>query len=464
MKMMKKVAIIGAGPVGLAAAAHVMERGMEPIVLEAGPTAGHAVRQWKHVQLFSPWEYNVDKAAARLLFATGWNSPDPHVYPTGADLIERYLDPLASKTRLKDHILTTSEVTGISRQGFDRLKTKGREQAQFEILYRNTHFPEGLGEKVVRADAVIDASGTWSTPNPAGANGLCAIGEKESASKIAYAMPDVLGADRARYAGKTVAVLGAGHSAIGTLTDLAELKTQVPGTEVIWLLRGDNPAKAFGGGASDKLAARGELGYSFAALVAAGRIKVEPAFGTTHVTIEDERLRIAAASACCGRHVIADELIVATGFRPNFDFLRELRIQLDPAIECPIALAPLIDPNEHSCGTVRPHGARELAQDEPGFYFAGMKSYGRAPTFLMMTGYEQVRSIAADIAGDKEAAERVELELPETGVCTRGGVEGDSASAGCCGDPAPVGENPCCVEDVMAKERGKAGCGCGDKA
>ena len=99
--------------------------------------------------------------------------------------------------------------------------------------------------------------------------------------------------------------------------------------------------------------------------------------------------------------------------------MRELRIQLDPAIECPVALAPLIDPNEHSCGTVRPHGARELAQPEPGFYFAGMKSYGRAPTFLMLTGYEQVRSIAADIAGDREAAERVELVLPETGVCNR---------------------------------------------
>ena len=99
--------------------------------------------------------------------------------------------------------------------------------------------------------------------------------------------------------------------------------------------------------------------------------------------------------------------------------MRELRIRLDPAIECPVALAPLIDPNEHSCGTVRPHGARELEQDEPGFYFAGMKSYGRAPTFLMLTGYEQVRSIAADIAGDRAAAERVELVLPETGVCSR---------------------------------------------
>jgi Pyridine nucleotide-disulphide oxidoreductase len=460
MSASKKVAIIGAGPVGLAAAAHVLERGMTPTVLEAGPEAGHSIRQWQHVQLFSPWEYNVDKAAGRLLDATGWNSPDPHAYPTGAELLERYLDPLATKTPLKDHILTSSKVTGVSRQGFDRLKSKGRERAPFELRYRNTQYPDGLGERVVRADAVIDASGTWSTPNPAGANGLGAIGEKEAGDKIAYGMPDVLGADRARYAGKTVAVIGAGHSAIGTLTDLAALKAQVPATDVIWLLRGDNPAKAFGGGANDKLAARGELGSAFAALVAAGKIKVEPAFRTTHVGVDGDRLRIAAGSACCGRNVVADELIVATGFRPDLSFLSEIRLRLDPAIEAPVALAPLIDPNEHSCGTVRPHGARELVQDDTGFYLAGIKSYGRAPTFLMITGYEQVRSIAADLAGDREAAERVELELPETGVCTRAGVEGGAEASGCCGGPAPVGESACCVDDVSAKPVGKTGCGC----
>ena len=167
-------------------------------------------------------------------------------------------------------------------------------------------------------------------------------------------------------------------------------------------MRGNDPAKAFGGGANDKLVARGELGAAFAALVAAGRIKVESEFRVSHLIADGPRLVVGAGSGCCGRQVVVDELIVATGFRPDLDFVRELRIRLDPAIECPVALAPLIDPNEHSCGTVRPHGARELAQDEPGFYFAGMKSYGRAPTFLMLTGYEQVRSIAADIAGDRD--------------------------------------------------------------
>jgi cation diffusion facilitator CzcD-associated flavoprotein CzcO len=220
VKQAKTIAIIGAGPVGLAAAAHVLERGLTPIVLEAGSDAGHAVRQWGHVQLFSPWEYNIDRAAVRLLAPTGWNSPEPDQYPTGAELVERYLEPLATRTELASHIHTSSRVTDISRAGFDKLKSKGREAAPFELRYQN-----GQGPKSLRADAVIDASGTWHSPNPAGANGLRAVGEAQAADRIAYGMPDVLGKDRARYAGKTVAVLGAGHSAIGTLIDLARLAT-----------------------------------------------------------------------------------------------------------------------------------------------------------------------------------------------------------------------------------------------
>ena len=453
MSEAKTVAIIGAGPVGLAAAAHVLERGMTPIVLEAGHDVGHAVRQWGHVQLFSPWEYNIDRAAERLLASTGWNSPEPEQYPTGAELVERYLEPLATKTALATHIHTSSRVTDISRVGFDKLKSRGREAAPFELRYQN-----GQGPKSVRADAVIDASGTWHSPNPAGANGLRATGEAQAADRIAYGMPDVLGKDRARYAGKTVAVLGAGHSAIGTLTDLARLASEEPETRPVWLLRGNDPAKAFGGGANDKLAARGELGAAFAALVTAGRITVESEFRVSHLAASGPRLTVATGAGSCCRQVVVDQLIVATGFRPDLDFVRELRIQLDPAIECPVELAPLIDPNEHSCGTVRPHGARELAQAEPGFYFAGMKSYGRAPTFLMLTGYEQVRSISAELAGDHAAARRVELVLPETGVCSRAAAPGASQ---CCGGPAPSAVDACCVDDANAKQQGKTGCGCG---
>ena len=447
--MTKTVAILGAGPVGLAAAAHVLERGLEPVVLEAGPTAGHAVRQWSHVQVFSPWDYNIDKAAERLLAETGWNKPQPDHYPTGAELLEQYLEPLATRTRLKDRIRTNSRVTGVGRAGFDKVKTKGREAAPFEIRYQN-----GKGPEVLRADAVIDVTGTWFSPNPAGANGLEAIGEREAQDRIAYGMPDVLGRDRARYAGRSVAVLGAGHSAVGTLIDLARLKDEAPTTEIVWLLRGEDPAKSFGGGAADQLSARGALGSAFAALVASGRIRVETDFRVSHVGLADGKLRIGAGSAGCGRAVTVDELVVSTGFRPDLDFLRELRISLDPALECPPALAPLIDPNLHSCGTVRPHGARELAQPETGFYLAGMKSYGRAPTFLMLTGYEQVRSIAAAIAGDAAAAAKVELVLPETGVCSGPGPSlasaGKAETSGCCGPSSALPKSGCGTQAIRA--------------
>jgi Pyridine nucleotide-disulphide oxidoreductase len=443
----------------------VLERGMEPIVLEAGREAAHAVRQWSHVRMFSPWEYNIDKAAERLLKVTGWNSPVACEYPTGGELVAQYLEPLATRTVLKDHVKTSSRVTAVGRAGFDKMRNNGRAFEPFTVRYQN-----GKGPEQLTADAVIDATGTWLSPGPAGANGLPAIGEEPGHPQIAYGMPDVLGAERARYANKAVAVLGAGHSAVGTLIDLARLKDEAPATEIIWLLRGTTPEKAFGGGANDKLAARGALGQAFADLVASGKVRVEAGFRVSHLRQLDDKLKVATGAASCCRAVAVDQLVVATGFRPQLDFLREVRIALDPAVEAPPALAPLIDPNLHSCGTVRPHGARALAQPEPGFYFAGMKSYGRAPTFLMLTGYEQVRSIVAEIAGDHDAAARVELVLPETGVCSGPGpeanlTEAEASAAGCCGGPAPkptVAETPsgCCVADVKAKQEGKKGCGC----
>lgn len=467
----KTVAILGAGPVGLAAAAHALERGMAPVVLEAGPEAAHAVRQWSHVRMFSPWEYNVDKAAERLLKEVGWNAPAASEYPTGGELVAQYLEPLATRTRLKDRIKLNARVTAVARSGFDKMKSNGRAFEPFTVRYQNGNGPEQL-----KADAVIDATGTWFSPNPAGNDGLTAIGEDVHAGHIAYGMPDVRGRDRKRYAGKIVGVLGAGHSAVGTLIDLAQLKDGAPDTVVIWLLRGTAPEKAFGGGANDKLAARGALGQAFAALVASGKIRVETGFRVGHIGREDGRLRVATGASNCCRAVGVDELVVSTGFRPDFSFLREVRIAVDPAVEAPPALAPLIDPNLHSCGTVRPHGHRELAHPEPGFYTVGVKSYGRAPTFLMLTGYEQVRSIVADIAGDKAAAERVELVLPETGVCSGPATSGaitatgdftaaSEQAAGCCGGPAPVNAKAeaagCCVADVTAKQEGKKGCGCG---
>jgi hypothetical protein len=430
----KTIAILGAGPVGLAAGAHALERGLTPIILEQGPAIGHAVRQWSHVAMFSNWALNVDGAAERLLAPTGWNRPDPDAHPTGGDLVARYLEPLAERTTLRDAIRLNARVVAVGRKGFDKVKTAGRAKAPFEIVVAN-----GTGETRLTADAVIDATGTWFSPNPGGAGGLPARGEREAADRVAHGMPDVLGRERARYAGKAVAVLGGGHSAVGTLIDLARLADEAPGTRPIWLHRGESPARAFGGGAADQLAARGALGTTIARLVREGCVEARMGFRLASVATSAEGLVLVSGPACRGERIVVDELVIATGFRPDLDPLRELRVALDPALECPPALAPLIDPNLHSCGTVRPHGAAELGHPEPGFYIAGMKSYGRAPTFLLATGHEQVRSIIAEVAGDREAARRVELVLPETGVCA--GPSPEPAAGACCGgrDQGPLG-------------------------
>jgi thioredoxin reductase len=363
--------------------------------------------------------------------------------------------PLAEKTALRDRIWLGAEVISVSRVGFDKVKSVGREAAPFLLRYRS-----GGTISKFTADAVIDTSGTWFSPNPGGSGGVPATGESESARRISYGMPDVLGEARQRYAGKRIAVLGGGHSAIGSLIALAELQAASPSTEITWLYRGAVLSKAFGGGAADQLSARGELGLQIAALVEQGRIRALTGFRLDRIEASETETRLASDDER-NQAITVDELIVATGFRPDLSLLRELRIELDPALECTPTLAPLIDPNIHSCGTVRPHGAVELAHPERGFYIAGMKAYGRAPTFLLATGHEQVRSIVAELAGDHAAARRIELVLPETGVCSSTPGGPGKAKTSCCGGPAPAEVDACCADDAKAKAAGETGCGCG---
>jgi hypothetical protein len=188
-----------------------------------------------------------------------------------------------------------------------------------------------------------------------------------------------------------------------------------PDTRILWAVRGASAEKVYGGGGSDGLPARGQLGGRVRRLVESGKIELHTGFGITSLKSLGSSVLLGAVD---GRTLEVDVIVPCTGFRPDSDILRELRLDLDPAVEAPTGLGPLIDPEFHSCGTVPPHGAKLLAHPEKDFYIVGMKSYGRAPTFLLATGYEQVRSVAAALAGDREAADTVELELPETGVCS----------------------------------------------
>ncbi|GIF47623.1 pyridine nucleotide-disulfide oxidoreductase [Asanoa ferruginea] len=418
------VVVIGGGPVGLAAAAHLAEREIPFVVLEAGDAPAAAVRQWGHVRLFSPWRYNVDAAARRLLADAGWVEPDLDVLPTGAQLADDYLRPLADLPALKPHVRYDSRVIAVTRQGMDRVRTANRATTPLLVRLAN-------GDDLL-ARAVIDASGTWTNPNVLGASGIPAHGEGEAVAFLEHALPDVAGADRNRFAGKRTLVVGAGHSAANTLLSLAELAGQTPETSVVWAIRSTSPARTYGGEADDALPARGALGSRLRAHVEDGTIELVTGFAVEHLeTTTDDRVRVSHGATT----ITADRIVSATGFRPDHTFVSELRLDLDPILGSTRALAPLIDPNEHSCGTVPPHGADELAQPEPGFYAIGVKSYGRAPTFLLATGYEQARSVVAALAGDWEAARDVQLDLPETGVCNSNPVlDSDTIAGGSCCD------------------------------
>ncbi|MEO6564845.1 MAG: FAD-dependent oxidoreductase [Casimicrobiaceae bacterium] len=422
------VVVIGAGPVGLATAAHLLERGIEPLVLEGGDAIGASLRDFGHVQLFSPWRYNIDAAMARMLRAHGWQEPDPDELPFAIDVVEKVLRPFATLPEVARHLRLQSRVVAVTRDGFDKVKTEGRASAPFVVRLATP-----VGEVEVRAQAVIDASGTWGTPNPLGANGLPAIGEEEAGAQIHYGVPDVLGSGRSRYLGKRVMVVGAGHSAANALLALAVLAEQDSRTQLLWAVRGTNLTRMFGGGDADALPARGRLGTELRKLEESGRLDLVPDFRISAVSRRDGKLIVHAIGADGTKKRVEgiDEVICATGQRPNLALTSELRTRFDPWLESAEALGPLIDPNLHSCGTVRPHGHRELAHPEPGLYIIGVKSYGRAPTFLMTTGYEQARSVVAAIAGDIEAADRVELVLPETGVCSSNLRD---AGGSCCGD------------------------------
>lgn len=427
------IVIVGAGPQGLAAAAHLAERGLDAVVLERGPGAGAAVSDWGHVRLFSAWPELTDAAARRLLAPSGWVAPETG-FPTGSEWVSRYLAPLAAALGTRVQYGTT--VTGIARRGRDKVVDGGRRDQPFVVHTRRDDGTEGR----LLARAVIDASGTWSQPNPTGADGFPAVGESAAADRISYRIPDEV----AGFAGSRVVVVGAGHSATQAVLRLGELAHQAPGTRVTWLLRRGGTADVFGGGPGDELPERAALGARARTLVESGVVDVVTGFRVAEFEKADRRLVIRSED---GREITdVAQVFALTGFRPDTAIFRELRVDLDPALEAVAGIAGEIDPNIHSCGSVSATGARHLAQPEHGFFIVGAKSYGRAPTFLALAGFEQVRSVTAHLAGDHESAARNELVMPDTGVC--GGAGDFDGNGGCCAPPTvlQIGARPVSVE------------------
>lgn len=416
------VLIIGSGPIGLAAAANLVERGIDFQVLEAGEQIASSVRLWGHTRLFSPWRHLIDPASRRLLDATGWSAPEEGGAPTGHELVEQYLEPLASLPEIRSRIRLGTRVVAVTRDGMDRTRTTGRAATPF--LIRTLDADGAIDELIGRA--VIDASGTYTSPNPLASNGLDPIGAADADDRVLHALPDVLGAERARFAGKHTLVVGAGHSAANTLIALARLADDEPGTRATWLIRNPSAVRV-SSSPDDELADRAKLGSRVDKLVRIGKVVLVDSFEISRLRPHDGGVRVSGRRRAQDAFVDADVVVNATGFRPDVSMLREVRLELDDVVEAPRRLAPLIDPNLHSCGTVSPHGVAELRHPEHGFFVVGMKSYGRAPTFLLATGYEQVRSVTAWLDGDMAAAGQVQLTLPATGVCST-----DISPGACC--------------------------------
>jgi thioredoxin reductase len=417
------VVIIGAGPIGLAAAANLAQRGIDFTILEAGQQIASSIRLWGHTRLFSPWRHLIDPASRRLLEAAGWTPPaDEGVAPTGQELVDDYLAPLARLDAIGPRIRYGMRAVAVSRDGMDRTRTAGRDTTPFVVRAEAT---DGTVSELT-GRAVIDASGTYTTPNPLGSSGLEPLGAGDVDRLVLHALPDVLGSDRSRFAGRHTTVVGAGHSAANTLIALAELARTEPGTRVTWLIRNASAVRV-SSSPDDELADRARLGARVDRLIAAEQIEKIDSFEIARVAPHEGGVRLLGTRNGQPARHDTDLVVNATGFRPDLTMLREIRLGLDDVVEAPARLAPLIDPNLHSCGTVSPHGFTELRHPEAGFFIVGMKSYGRAPTFLLATGYEQVRSVTAWLDGDMSAASRVELTLPATGVCST-----DQAGSSCC--------------------------------
>ncbi|MGB1241088.1 MAG: NAD(P)-binding domain-containing protein [Chitinophagales bacterium] len=437
-------AIIGAGPVGLAAAAHLVKRNMPFLIFEAGEQIAANIQTWEHVKVFSPWKYNLDNAAKELLEANAWQSPDEEKLPTGRELLQNYLHPLSKLPSIAPNIRLGHKVIAINRKNLDKLKTQNREQQPFVVqtLYKGRH-------QRFEVRAVIDASGTWQSQNPAGSGGVFAVGEIENKAKIFYGIPNVLEEEKSSYSNKNILVVGSGHSAAQVLFNLSSLSREYPNTNIHWVVRKSNVEAVFGGKDKDQLPARGAIGKRLEKLIQRKTLHLHTGFHLHQIESQNGQLTIEGLQNEATKLIEGiDEIIVCTGSRPDFSFLRELRVDIHPAVESVTALADLIDPNVHSCGTVPAHGAVELQQPEKDLYVVGMKSYGRAPTFLMATGYEQVRSVVAALDEDWKAAKEVNLVLPETGVCSA---------------PEPILElnvinNACCSGSTLKKKKSQGCC------
>ncbi len=324
MNVKHPVIVIGAGPVGIAAAAHLLARGLKPLVLEKGLGAGHTMLEWGHVSVFTSWKNVVDQAVVRLLNKSHWQMPDEDSLPTGRDIVEKYLIPAASTPKLKTVITYDAEVVGVSKKAHSKSSSTDRNAADYTVHYKTS---DGT-HHVLHSEAVIDASGTWYNPNPIGLDGLPVPGETQNQDAITYGIPDIVNADRTQYEGKRTLVLGGGHSAINVILEMMTVRAANAKTKIYWGMRSNKLDKLTGSGINNRLPARAKLGMAAKDAIDTGELEVLVPLQVSRIEKTDTGLLLDIQVNGEESTIEVDRIVVSNGFRPDLNMLREIRLDI----------------------------------------------------------------------------------------------------------------------------------------
>src|SRR4051794_33421733 len=388
-----RVAILGAGPIGLEAALAAAERGWAFTVFESAGRAGGNVRDWGHVRLFTPWEMNVSERMRQVLP----DAPGGRSLPTGAELAGRLLDPLAELPQLATNMRLGTRVEAVAREGLlkhEEIASARRGAHRFRLLVSD----QDGRESVVHADVVLDCTGTYGQPNALGDGGIPAPGERPLEHRIERRLPALaaIAGSRARHipwAGSTVLLTGAGHSAQTAARELAELARHAPGTRVVWAVRSHDPG--WGTVHDDPLPERASLTRSAREIAGGASPAIETRLGyvTEALSERDGRIEVTLRNGSAER-ITVDRVLALNGGVGDFPIYRQLPIHQGDAAAAPMKLAAaLLGAAAGDCLDQQSHGPETLTNPEPGFFILGAKSYGRNSHFLMRIGWTQVDDV-----------------------------------------------------------------------
>lgn len=391
-----RLAVLGAGPVGLDAALGGLEAGFEVTVYEAGARPSANLRDWGHVRLFSPWSMNVSSRMRAHLATLGVPlDVDETASPTGHELADAVLDPLWERSPVASGLKLGARVIAVGREGVlkhEEIGAPARGRRAFRILLREPHGREW----VEPADVVIDCTGKYGNPNTLGDAGIPAPGEAALAERIERTLPDVR-SNSAAWKGRTILLAGAGHSAQTVARDLAEVADA--GMRVIWVLRKEAPG--WGAVQDDPLPARRELTGTAASLHAGASTAIETGTGTVvnGLAPDNGRVRVQLRHRD-GRleEVRADRVLSLTGGVGDHSIYRQLQVHECYATSGPMKLsAALLAEDVPDCLAQGSHGVEALKNPEPNFFVLGDKSYGRNNTFLLRVGWQQVDEVFEEL-------------------------------------------------------------------